>query len=159
MVFLTERKQAVKEGAGTFNSAGVLSVINVLSSARKRAYNAIGSDHFFSSLDSAIYEARYLYWLMGKPCNKVTLRKAQMDLNDIWHRIRSQGYGVLASMPPFSWKECKYEFPEESTEEVLVRAPNGKIVAGRVEVTEDFMYYLIDEGVISPENPVAIDAL
>jgi hypothetical protein len=160
MIILVEKKQAIKEGVWAFNGAKALPVINALSKIRKSTYGVIGSDSFFDSLDNAIYEARYLYWLMGKPQSKVTLHNAQPDLDHIWKQIRSLGYDALDKMPPFSWKECKYEFPKSGiTEQVSVKAPSGKLITGWIKVSEDFIGYLMDEEVMTPEEVDVLNTL
>jgi hypothetical protein len=159
MIILTEKKPAIKEGTWAFNGVKAASVISALSKIRKSTYSIIGSDSFFDSLDNAIYEARYLYWLMGKPQSKVTLHNAQADLDHIWKQIRLMGYDALDKMPPFSWKECKYEFPKGITEQVSVKAPNGKLITGWIKVSDDFIDYLVDEGIMTPEEVANLDSL
>lgn len=154
MIILSEKKRAVREGVWAFNGVKALPVISALSKIRRSAYGIIGSDSFFNSLDGAIYEARYLYWLMGKPQNKIILRNARADLDHIWKQIRWAGFKVFDKIPPFSWKECKYEFPRGgNTEQVLVKAPGGEPLTGWVKVSDDFVGYLLDEEVITPEDP------
>jgi hypothetical protein len=139
MIILKEKKRVVKEGVWDFNGVKAVPVFNALLKIKKSSYHVVGSDEFFDGLDKALTEIHYLYWLMGKPQNKITFHKAMRDLNIIWEQIKCLDYPD--KMPLFSWKECEYTFPKKGDAgQVFVKTPNGK-VTGSIKVSNDFVCY------------------